>query len=372
MKITDITTYAVTIPLKPEFRMVSALGQHNVSNYVLVKVDTDEGFFGVGEASITVRWSGETTWGTTNLIEQVLAPAIKGMNPLDIAGVDGRMDQIAANCWFAKSAIEMACWDIQGKAAEKPVYELLGGTCRPAAMRSRFSMGAYDVERAGRRAIELVDMGFTTIKVKVGGLADDDIARVRAVREAIGDELDIFVDANCGWDVETAIFCLKQLEDCRIAWVEQPTAKGDHAAMAQVRDETGARILADDSCFDLVDAQELIRSDCCDAISLYPGKNGGIRKARQIAKLAEEHNVACSIGSNLEWDIATAAMAHFIVATPNMKVEDIPGDILGPIYHESRIATNPVSIDGPITVVPDGPGLGVEVDWDFVKHNAAG
>ena len=367
MQITAITSYAVTIPLKPDFRMVSALGKHDVSNFVIVRVETDEGLIGAGEASITVRWSGETSWGTTALIDNVLGPALVGFDPHDIEAIDQRMDQISANNWFAKGAIEMACWDLQGKAAQKPVYELLGGAVRDKSIRSRFSMGAYDVERAQRRATELVDMGFTTIKIKVGGLPNDDIARVRAVRETIGDELDIYVDANCGWDAETAIFCLQQLEDARISLVEQPTAKGDHAAMAKVREATGAYILADDSCFDLVDAQELIRANCCDAISLYPGKNGGIRKAREIATLAEENGISCSVGSNLEWDVATAAMAHLIVATPNMKVEDIPGDILGPIYHESAITKNAVEINGPITVVPEGPGLGVEVDWDLVR-----
>ena len=99
----------------------------------------------------------------------------------------------------------MACWDVLGKAAGKPVYELLGGACRPLAIRSRFSMGAYDVARARARAAELVEQGFDTVKVKVGGQPEDDIARVRAVREVIGPERKLVIDANCGWDADTAI-----------------------------------------------------------------------------------------------------------------------------------------------------------------------
>ena len=100
-------------------------------------------------------------------------------------------------------------------------------------------------------------------------------------------------------------------------------------------------VMADDICFNLVHAQELVRNDCCDVISVYPGKQGGIRKAKEIVDFAAAHGVACSIGSNLELDVATAAMAHLVVACPNMQVEKYPGDMLGADYHELRVATNP-------------------------------
>src|SRR6185312_83648 len=122
--------------------------------------------------------------------------------------------------WFAKSAIEMACWDVLGKAAGKPVYELLGGACRSLAIPSRFSMGADAVPRAKARAAELVEQGFTTVKVKVGGKPADDIARVRAVRETIGFDRKLVIDANCGWDAATAISCIRQLQDCQIDLIE--------------------------------------------------------------------------------------------------------------------------------------------------------
>jgi muconate cycloisomerase len=350
--------------------MISALGQHTVSEYLLVRLRTDNGLEGAGEATVTPRWSGETVWGARAMVERVLAPQVIGCDPGDVQEIDRRMDRACAHNWFAKSAIEMACWDIQGKAAGKPVYELLGGAKRARAVRSRFSMGAYDLDRARRRAGELVAAGFTTIKVKVGGEPAQDIARVRCVREAAGPAIDLVIDANCGWDADTAIHCIRQLADCRVGLVEQPTPDGDYAALRRVRQETGCKILADDICFNLVHARELIRNECCDAISVYPGKNGGIRKAKEIVDFAAQHGVGCTIGSNLEWDLATAAMGHLVVACPNLQVEKIPGDMLGPDYHEVRIAKNPISIQGPITTVPDGPGLGVEVDWDVVRAHA--
>src|SRR5262249_46280905 len=154
------------------------------------------------------------------------------------------------------------------------------------------------------------------------------------VRQTIGPDLALDIDANCGWSAETAIRKIRALQDCRLALVEQPTPDGDYEAIARVRRETGCTMMADDMCFDLVHAAELIRHQACDVINVYPGKQGGIAKARRIIEFAARHDVACTIGSNLEWDIATAAMGHLIVACPNMQVERFPGDALGPSYHE--------------------------------------
>ncbi len=375
MKITAIETHPVRIPLKPAYRMISALGKHWESHFVLLRLVTDDGLEGAGEASATVRWSGETVWGVQALIDRVLAPLVIGREldadaPYEsIAAIDRLMDQAAAHNWFAKSAIEMACWDVMGRAAGKPVYELLGGACRPLAIRSRFSMGAYDLERARARAVELVAQGFDTVKVKVGCQAEDDIARVRAVREVIGPGRALVIDANCGWDADTAIRCLAELRDCNLAVMEQPTPDGDYDALARVRRSAGSvKVMADDMCFNLVHARELIRNAACDLVSVYPGKNGGIRKSREIVQFCQQHGVGCTIGSNLEWDVATAAMGHLIVATPNLRVEEYPGDLHGPAYYEFRIAKEPLSILGPVTTLNDRPGLGVEVDWPLVRE----
>ncbi len=366
MKIVGIESYPVRVGLKPERHMRSSLGHHTVSEYLLVRVLTDEGIEGSGEATVMPRWSGETVYGARGLVDHFLTPAVVGCDPHDIAEVDRRMDHVCNHNWFAKSAIEMACWDIQGKAAGVPVYELLGGAKRSRAIRCRFSVGAYDDTRLRRVVAERVAAGFTTIKVKVGGSSDDDLQRVRAAREVMGDALDLVIDANCGWDVETAIRKVHALADCRLSLVEQPTLDGDYAGLARVRHETGVPIMADDICFNLVHAEELIRNDCCDVISVYPGKNGGLRKSREIVEYAAARGVPCSIGSNLELDVATAAMGHLVLACENMQVEKFPGDMLGPVYHEFSVVKNPLRIEGPMVHMPGGPGLGVDVDWDLV------
>ena len=371
MKITRIETFPVVVPLKPERRMRSSLGQHIISKYVLVRVSTDAGIEGVGEATVMQRWSGETVWGTVALIDNVFAPLLIGCDPHDIDAVNEQMEKAAAFNWFAKSALEMACWDIQGKEAGKPVYELLGGAVRPLEITCRFSMGAYEPDQARRRAQELVEEGFTTFKVKVGTVPAEDIERVRIVRDVMGPDRDLVIDANCGWDAPTAIAACKDLEDCNVGLFEQPTTNGDYEALAQVRKAIApnTQVMADDIVFDLIHAKECIRNDAADVISLYPGKNGGISKTKQIVEFCKAHNVACSIGSNLELDIASAAMCHVVVACPNMQVETYPGDILGPEYHEFSIAKNPLKIVGPVISITDQPGLGIDVDWQTVEQN---
>ena len=368
MKITRITTHAVNIPLKPERQMRSALGQHLVSKYVIVRVETDAGIDGVGEATVMERWSGETVWGTVAMIDNVLAPRLIGLDPHNVEEIDESMDRATAFNWFAKSAIEMACWDIQGKAAGKPVYELLGGAVKPREIKCRFSMGAYPPERARRRAGELVEEGFTTIKVKVGTVPDEDVERVQIVREVIGPDREMVIDANCGWDAPTAISSFERMREFNIALFEQPTTNGDYAALAEVRQAIRpTKTMADDIVFDLVHARECIRNDACDVVSVYPGKNGGIRKCCEIVRLAEQHGVACSIGSNLEFDIGTAAMCHVAIANENVKLDKFPGDILGPDYHEVSVVKDPIRIEGPLVEISDRPGLGIEVDWDVVE-----
>ena len=256
-----------------------------------------------------------------------------------------------------------------GKAEGKPVYDLFGGAVRPLTIRNRFSLGAYEPELAANRAAQLVVAGFTTIKVKVGTGNHQDIARVRAVREAVGENVELTIDANGGWSDESARMCLDELQDCRIALVEQPLRRGDYTNLRKLREDLGIRILADESCFDEVHLLELIQQQCCDAVTLYPGKQGGLQKAHQMAMLAGQHGIPCTIGSNLEWDIGAAAMMHFVVSTANVQIESIPGDCLGPSYHEFSIVREPLAIEGPFTTLPDRPGLGVEVNWELVAEH---
>ena len=236
--------------------MISSLGQHVVSQYPLVRVETDAGIEGAGEATVTPVWSGETVWGAKAIIEKVFAPLLIGADPADIEEIDRRMDAAAQGNWFAKAAIEMACWDILGKDAGKPVYELLDGLVRPREITCRFSMGAYPPERVRNTVPDLIARGFETIKVKVGQSIAKDVERVSLVRELIGPERKIVIDANCGYTPADAIEAARQMEPCNVGLFEQPTPRDDYEGMAQVRKNVTMPVMADDMVFTFNQARE--------------------------------------------------------------------------------------------------------------------
>ena len=228
-------------------------------------------------------------------------------------------------------------------------------------IRLKFVVGAVEPGLAAERARSMTQRGWKAIKVKVGRDLAADVERVRVVREAIGADLFLSVDANGGYTVDQAIRAALAFEKHNVALFEQPTRRGDHEAMAEVRRRSNIPIMADESVFTGDDVLALIRHRSCDVLSLYPGKHGGIRATQTLARMAESAGLVCTIGSNLEREVATSAMAHVTVATPNIVCERYPGDLIGPIYFEKPLSTAPLRYQGDRLFVPEGPGLGVTV-----------
>ena len=186
-----------------------------------------------------------------------------------------------------------------------------------------------------------------------------DVERLKAVRESIGPDVFLSVDANGGYTVEQAVWAARHFEKVDVALFEQPTRRGDHAAMAEVRQRCALPIMADESVFTARDVLEIIRHRSADVLSLYPGKHGGIRATQDLARMAEAAGIVCTIGSNLEREVATAAMAHVAVATPNIVCERFPGDLIGPLYFEKPLTTAPLRYTADRLSVPEAAGLGV-------------
>jgi L-Ala-D/L-Glu epimerase / N-acetyl-D-glutamate racemase len=367
MPITAVRAEPIYGTVKPDLAIISSLGEHLRGQYVLVRVQDDAGRTGLGEASVTSVWSGETQAGTMALIDQVLAPLLIGADPFDTEWLSRRMDRAAFGNSFAKAALEMALLDLQGRTLGVPVYKLLGGREHDApagaGIRLKFVVGAVEPGLAAERARRMVDAGWKAIKVKVGRGPDpqQDVERLWAVRDAIGPDIWLSVDANGGYTVADAVWAAAQFEKLNVVLFEQPTRRGDHRAMAAVRRRSGIPIMADESVFTPQDALEVIRHGAADVLSLYPGKHGGIRATQQIAKLAEAAGIPCTIGSNLEREVATAAMAHVTVCTSNLQCERFPGDLIGPVYYEEPLSEQPLRYAADRLWVPDGPGLGVTV-----------
>jgi muconate cycloisomerase len=365
MPITAVHAEPISGTIVPDLAIISSLGRHIVGQYVLVRVHDEAGRVGLGEASVTSVWSGETQAGTIALIEQVFAPLVVGAEPFDVEWIGRRLDRAAFGNSFAKGAIEMALLDLQGQTLGVPVYKLLGGRDVEAkqGIRLKFVVGAVEPELAAQRARRMVERGWRSIKVKIGRHEDPqvDVERLRAVRDAIGPDVWLSVDANGGYTVDQAVWVAPRLEQLDVALFEQPTRRGDHAAMAEVRRRSGIPIMADESVFTPQDALEVIRQQAADVLSLYPGKHGGVRATQQIAKLAEAAGIPCTIGSNLEREVATAAMAHVTVCTANLQCERFPGDLIGPVYYERPLSQQPLTYEADRLRAPEAPGLGVTV-----------
>ncbi len=361
MKIERVEAIPVCVPLKKHMTAKTAHGEHVTSPYVIVRVHTDEGVVGLGEATISGLWSGESQAGSVSAINDYLAPALIGKDPRDISANRRAMDFMIKLNPFTKAAVEMALWDIAGKSAGLPVYQLLGGKVRDR-VRIKLVVWARDLEGSKLMAEQHLALGVSCIKVKTGLDPATDIARVKLVRETIGPDMPLTIDSNCGWTIQQAKHCLRALEDCNLLLAEQPIAAGDPAALAEVRQSTSIPIMADESVFTLQDAWLLTTHRAADILSIYPGKHGGIAGTAEIVAVAKAAGLRCTIGSNLELGIGTAAMLHVAAAFAEIDTDTFPADTIGPFYHDYDLITRPLNLGPPYAFVPDGPGLGVELD----------
>lgn len=352
------------MPIRPELAITSSLGSHTDSPFLLLKVHTDEGLTGVGEVSATPRWSGEDSVTAHRVIHEYLAPALIGQNPLDIEAAVKRMNRALAANPFTKAGIEMALWDILGKSCGLPLYRLLGGAMREVVP-LKFSISGAPAEKAAQLASWAAERGFKTMKVKVA-MPSGDLERVAAVREAIGPHVRLGVDANGGWSVREAIQGLRNLEQYQILFAEQPVAPVDISWMADVRRQASMPVMADESVYSLQDAMALARASAADIFSIYVGKSG-LTAARKIAAVAEGSGLICTIGSNMELGVATAAMIHLAVSTPAIDAETIPCDILSHLFYETNLLTEPLPVQGAEARAPQKPGLGVEFDEKSIE-----
>jgi muconate cycloisomerase len=365
MRITRIESIPVRVPLKKGMTTKTAHGDHVTSDYVIVKIHTDEGIVGLGEATVSALWSGETSRSTHSAITELLGPALIGSDPTQISRIRAVMDFLIKLNPFTKSAIEMALWDISGKAAGLPVYQLLGGKVRDV-IPTKMMIGAFELPRVRSLAEQFLGWGVRCLKVKVGLDLAGDLARVQAVRELAGPDLPITVDSNCGWNVPTARIALGKLSKYDLLVAEQPIAPTDTTDLAYLRQHSSIPIMADESVFTLGDAWNVLRAHAADVISVYPGKNGGISASIEIAHVAKSAGIPCHIGSNLELGIGSAAMLHLAAAVPNIDSQTYPADILGPHYHESDLLKTPLSLEFTGARVPTGIGLGVELDEELL------
>ena len=376
------TAYALPIPgsgytsseragTKREWGRLSRITPHRperVLEYIVVKIVSDSGVVGFGEATPDIGFFGETLEEVKSAIDLYLGPRLVGKNPFDREEILRQLDFRGNSC--ARSALDLALHDLMGKTLNIPVYDLLGGLCRDKVVVALEIGGGPPAEMAAACA-KYVKQGVRAFKPKIGGYPDEDVERLRAIREAVGRDVSIRADANQGYTVKEAIRLCRQAEkfDVGLTLLEQPVGYWDLKGMAEVRSAVETLIEADESAFSVNDVMNIIREGAADVINIKIEKVGGFYNAKKVAALAESAGLQCVIGTAFGLGLTIAAKLHLAASTSIIKdavefTEVRLHDNLLAAPHDKRL-TLPLT-DGCFEV-PQGPGLGVVFDEERAK-----
>ncbi len=359
LKITHIKIYPFNIASEHEFKIATMVisGAQNV----LIHIMTNEGIDGWGEASSFRAIVGETQ--KINIAAaQELREILIGKNPLDYASRVREMDAFLPLNSTIKSAFDMALYDLAAKHANLPLYRFLGGEKRP--METDMTMGISDPDKAGEDAMKIVNQGFRIIKTKVGIDPVEDILRLRAIRETIGPDIKIRIDANQGWDRVSAVKCLHEMEELDIEICEQPVRRHDLEGMKYISERCSIPLMADESVFSPEDALAIVRMQAAPMINIKLSKSGGLKNAIMIANICEAAHIPCMTGCMSESGLANTAFCHFAMAHPIVQYFDLDANV----GHIDEPIIGGVTISNGMIEFPDDIiGIGAYPDPDFVK-----
>ena len=357
--VTEVTAIPILVPRKEA--MISTGGTVTASEFGLVRLATDAGLVGWGEISMT---AGRVGRSLVRDVETYLGPALVGANALDVQGCVLRLERALEGAEAAKAGLDNALFDLAGKALGVPVHRLLGGRAReavPVAWPIPWGKPAATAERAAWAVGE----GFRTVKLKVGRPGTIDREAVAAVRAAVGDEIEIKIDANCAYSSALeALRALRPLEEYRLQLIEQPLPARDLDELALLRARLEVPLLVDESCATLRDVGEIVRRGAADVLNIYVSEAGGLLGAWKMFAAAEAAGLTGLIGSQCELGLGTAAAAHLGVTVANLAYES---DIVGPLRYPRDIVVDPPVIADGVLIPPDRPGLGVEIDPEAVE-----
>lgn len=359
MKIESIEIYKLNVPYIHPLKV--AIGEVDSAKNVVLKVTTDSGLVGWGEASPCAYITGDSQESNYASAPD-MATLIKGKDPL---AIEERMREINAHTIgepSLRSAFDMALYDLLGKAAGLPLYQLLGGERRE--IRTDLTIGLQDtVEQTVERAQSILAQGFDAIKLKVGRSGLADVAHVAAVRALAGPDIHIKIDSNQGWDYPTAVANIQAMVPLNLQYSEQPLAAWDIANLSRLRNKVDLPLCADESVFNDKDALKLITAGAVDYLNIKLGKSGGIHTALNINAIAESAACQCMVGCFAESRLGLSAAAHLAIAKPNIAFLDLDSayefksdPVIGGMSYDDKI--------GGLIHVSDEPGHGASFNED--------
>ena len=354
LKITKIEIYNLNVPMKKPFTI--SLGVETNALNTAVKIHTNQdGLYGVGEASPTSFITGDTQ-ESNFVMAKMLARLILGKNPLEI---EERLYELNRELKFnppVLGAFDMALYDILGKYTNMPLYALWGGK-NDRVITTDMTVGISSPEEMAKEALEYKNAGFPAIKVKLGEGTKIDVARIKAIRKAVGMEIPIRIDANQGWNTVTAINTLNQLAKYDIEHCEEPIVRWNNSDLAIVKSKSPIPIMADESVFDHHDAYRLASMKACDYFNIKLAKSGGLNNALKIISIAESAGIKSQVGCMVETRLSLTALTHLVVARKNIVHFDIDSALF--LSEDPVIGGITYGENGTITL-PDTPGIGAD------------
>ena len=363
MAIKQIEAFPVRMPMR---NFVDAYSDYSTNQFVLIRIENDDGKIGYGEApcTVTVGFYGETLESTTIAIRNYIAPVLKGVDPLNIRKAISIINRAHGATFLAKTGIDIALHDLAGKILGVSTSTLLGGTQRgiiPVAS----EIGIVDPEQAVRESERLVELGFRVIKIKAGNNSETDVKIAKAVRDQVGDEIELRVDPNAGWSRYETLKAIKELSKLDLAYLEQPLPGWDLEGLAYVRRTTGMPIMVDESVWTPHDVIKVVEAGAADLINIKITKAGGLKNSINIYTTAEAAGIPCIVGTELEACVAAPAKLQLAAS-----IERLPfAAEFTELAYQNMVLQKSLKIEKGCLRLPEGSGTGVDPDMRLIEQH---
>ncbi|MBN1301656.1 MAG: dipeptide epimerase [Melioribacteraceae bacterium] len=354
MKITSISACSVDMKLKEPYTIAYETVSHTTN--IFIKIETNTGITGFGCAAPDLPVTGETSGSVLRAVKDSIEPSLKGADPHRLIYQLEKIRTPLRNQPSAMALVDMALFDILGKTANLPLYILLGGF--RDRMRTSITIGIIPIQETLEKAAGFVRDGFKIIKLKGGNNVEEDIEKIKKIREKVGPTIELRFDANQGYSVENAILFVKKTKSEKVQILEQPTPKGQPDQLRLITDVVPIPVMADESLMDLRDAFRLAKKGLVDTVNVKLMKVGGINEAMHINSVAKAANLEVMVGCMDESALSIAAGLHFALAKPNVEYADLDGHL--DLINDP--AAGAVVLKEGILFPTNLPGLGFNLD----------
>ena len=365
LTIASVETTILDVPLIRPHKFATT--SMSAQPLLLVAIRTHGGTVGYGEGVVPGGpwWGGESVETMQVLIERYMVPILLGRKVDEITAVLADIDRVVANAQFAKAAIDVAMHDAWARSLGVPVHTLLGGAFR-RSIDVTWALGSAPVDEVLEEARGKLDARLNfSFKLKMGALEpDSDTQRVVDITRALAGKAGVRVDINARWDRLTALKYLPRLAEGGVELIEQPTPREQIEVLAELNALLPVPIMADESVQSPHDALDVVRQRAADVIAIKTTKCGGLRRSREVVAVAKAAGVACYGATSIEGPIGTAASLHFACAEPGI---NFGSELFGPLLFDEELLQQPLRYSDGQLHLPDGPGLGVELNMDAVK-----